>query len=675
MSEFTLSRLEAFLYENRDQDDDNILFSFNGSRFDNMLLLDHLISVEGIHTKSIFLAGKTLLGLNFDSFRSFDLARFIPGSLKNACIDFQCKEQKSSMDHDKIQELYNKDNKNFYFNMNKIYGDDLIRYNIQDCISMAELMFKLKDEIYKLWPGANIESSMTLPGMADKLWRQTLKKGDVCSPKDRNIWEFIRKAAYAGRSEILKCGHFVGNYQSYDIKSMYAYSMIVGDFPIGQEIPTKVYMKGKLGIYNVKIIKQPQINIIPLKVKNLPYNWKSRESFDCVICSVDIEMLLVYDSVIEIGSGFYWKKSSKNIFIKFIKPFMDEKSNQDGYKMKLSALKKLKNPTPDQINAIMILKRDKINSAIRMVCKYYLCSLSGKVIQKIYTSESKLCIKSKDVLHFMQTHNTLDIETLGKCNAVFLKGDRNNYEYKPSTASPCHLGIFIYAWSRAHIYQGALSKMPQWVATDTDSVHQIVCKCPQSGHIQSICNLPLWIKATPRVQPYKIPQHSAGGLFETPAGYHGSGSLFGRFVLGNDFGMYEGELDFKTRDVYYIAPKCYALYSDVEHKHTVKCSDNCKQTHMNKIRFKGVKYRDRICSITKEEHDGLPYMKKFNNYRESKLGLSEDMFKRLTEGKDIRLVCQQIRKVLLDGWGNIFKLRSLYLFKKVSCCGNVTNVS
>ena len=300
----------------------------------------------------------------------------------------------------------------------------------------------------------------------------------------------------------------------------------------------------------------------------------------------------------------------------------------------------------------------KINSAIRMVCKYYLCSLSGKVIQKIYTSESKLCIRSKEVLDFMRTHNKIDIETLGRSDAVFLKGDRNNYKYKPSIASPCHLGIFIYSWSRAHIYQGALSKMPLWVATDTDSVHQIMCKCPQSGHIQNICNLPLWDKLPPRVQPYHVSQES----------------IFGKFVLGKGFGMYGGELNFSTRDVYYIAPKCYALYSNVKHKHTNKCSDNCIQKYMNKIRCKGVKNRDRICNITKEEHDKLTYTQKFNNYRESKLGLSEDMFKSLAEGRDVRLVCQQIKKILNDGLGNVFQLRSLYLFKKISHCGVVSNV-
>lgn len=668
MSELSLGRMTSFLYDNRDLEDDNILFSYNGSRFDNMLLLNYLIGTDSISPRGIFRAGNSLLGLNFDSFRSFDLARFIPGSLKNACLDFQCKEQKGELDHDMIQNIYNMNGKDFYATMWKEQGKGLKEYNIKDCTSMAELMFKFKDTIWKLWPGANIEGSMTLPGMANKLWRWTLEKGDVCSAEFRCIWDLFRKAAYAGRSEIFQFGHFRGIFQSWDVKSMYPYVMYYCDFPVGQEVYTPIYIPGKLGIYNVKIVSQPKLNIIPMKIKDLPYNWKSEESFDCVICSVDIEMILAYGGEVDIKGGYYWEKSSKDIFRKFIEPFMIEKGLQDGYK---AEIKELSKKDPKEFTTVdgklwviserlMYLVRYKYNPAIRMICKYFLNSLSGKVIQKIYLSECSLCLKKDEVLKFMGSHVDATVETLGKGDGVFMRGEKEGLNYKPNNVSPCHLGVFIYAWSRAHLYQAALSKMPGRMATDTDSVHLRMCECPngkKGAHIQNICNLPLWETIEPKVQP------------KSEKGYK---SVFGTFVLGGEFGMFDPEISFPTRDVYYIAPKCYALYSDAPHIHTERCYKGCKQTHMEKVKCKGVKGRDKLSILSKDQHDALNYVEQFDECRTLKPGLSEDMFRSLTNGENVGLICQQIRKIEEDGFGGIFRLKCMYLYKNIAPCGTVT---
>jgi hypothetical protein len=62
------------------------MISYNGSNFDDYLLLDEISKYEfKIH--AIF-SGKSILGMSFRNFKCWDLNKFLSGSLANNCTNF-----------------------------------------------------------------------------------------------------------------------------------------------------------------------------------------------------------------------------------------------------------------------------------------------------------------------------------------------------------------------------------------------------------------------------------------------------------------------------------------------------------------------------------------------------------------------------------------------------------
>lgn len=62
------------------------LISFNGSNFDDYLLLDH-VSKFDYKVDAVF-SGKSILGMRFRNFECWDLNKFLTGSLATNCKSF-----------------------------------------------------------------------------------------------------------------------------------------------------------------------------------------------------------------------------------------------------------------------------------------------------------------------------------------------------------------------------------------------------------------------------------------------------------------------------------------------------------------------------------------------------------------------------------------------------------
>ena len=591
-----------YLIKDEDNRYENILISYNGSRFDHFLLAETLAKECLLTTRSLFIANGSILKISFGSFVGLDLCRFVMCPLKKACEDFGCKLNKLGFDHDEIQQCYNNGKFKKWLKENK---EKLIDYNNRDVDSMSELFFKIQSSFKQLMK-RDIKDFMTLSQMAYDRWRELMPESDLPSPTTKDDFEFIRSSVFAGRSQIFKAGHYKEKFQSIDVKSLYPFVMLACEFPIGQYKKTNKFINDKLGIYNCIIYKQGKVNIIPKRTKDEPLNWTYKGKMSCKLTSVDIlnfEKILIkenysdkkhskFNYVIKVMDGIYWEKSSKDVFKSYLKSFKDEKTRQDNIKSK-------------KIDGIY-------NPAFRAVCKLSMNCLSGKVIQKLYDTDTILCQDMNELVGFENKHKNLVISPLVNSDCIYIKGKKSEYKYRSKNAKPCQLGVFIYSYARTHMYKSVLSKIDEKYAMDTDSLH-----------------IPVRILKTLKDE----------------------GHGFGKYHQGSEFGDFENEIDFDSRDVYYIAPKCYGIFGDK------KC----------KIRFKGVGKRDKIINLSQEEFNKLTLIEKYNLYLKAKPALSEELYKKLAYGESVNLLSSQIKRNL--GINKVSSLSQVFVLKKVSSSG------
>ena len=580
-----------WMMQKRDYNYDNILVGYNSSRFDNYILVEGLLNNDMLNSNSVFMAGNSILKLTFDSFKTLDLCRFLMVPLKNACKGFGCDLQKGTLEHKFIQDLYfNSENKDDFFKKLQKHEKEIETYNILDCESLCELFFKVK-KCTKEMLNCNIEDFLTISQMSYDMWNKT--DHGVLPPKKHEIANFFRKSMIAGRSQIFKPGHFKGEYQSLDVKSLYPYVMMGCQFPIGEEIETDTYISNKLGVYRCKINKQPDDNIIPFRQKDKPLNWTYKGSFECVLTSVDIENLRDFNSDIEIYEGYYWENSSSDVFKDYFNPIKEEKTRQDEYK--------------DNGNKLY-------NPSKRSFCKLLLNSLSGKVGQRRFLESNKLVKNEKEINKFIEKNNDIEIQIINESDSLFLKGKLKEKKYRQLNEKPVFLAPFIYSYARTHMYKSVISKIDSKRAMDTDSLHA-------------------------PIEAFKNLQQKRG---------------FGNYNEGGEFGDFEPELDFKTRDVYYIAPKCYGLFGD----------EKCK------MRFKGLRKNDKLINISEKEFKCKSLKEQFKIYNEAPTAMCEQLYKKLCDGEPVQIICSQIKKLItVEGEDCIFdfsKLKQTFIYKTIN---------
>jgi len=473
-SELDASYLNERFMQDLEKFKNVLCVSFNGSRFDNFLLVGDLIGKYGDKENYAFATNNDILTMKFNGNMYLDLARFCVGSLDKNLKNFGCTFNKTVFDHEKTQmDFFSKK----YLDIDE---KELIAYNINDVVSLMELYEKVHMAVKQV-TGLDIYDYMTLgqlgmdkcrsTGPAYFKFRFQEKKIEESKKFDEDPWEefynFMRKSIIAGRSQIFKQGHFSIDLDrdeklmngeipfdgicSLDVKSLYPFIMMTCKFPYGMVYDSKPEwsIEQKLrypGVYHVKVISQPARNIIPKRGDTLDWNYAG--PFDTVLTTVDIKMLLNYGSDIIVGKGIYFTQED-HVFVNYLTPLLREKSKQD-------ALKNKKQP---------------YNASIREICKLGANAISGKMCQRVFENTTKLYgnYRENEALDaFIKQHHDVTIPLVTDLFTV-VQGKKDKLKY--NRMAPAHIGSFIYSYSRAFMYKFLNLFEDQVYCTDTDSIH------------------------------------------------------------------------------------------------------------------------------------------------------------------------------------------------------------
>ena len=476
----SLDKFYDFLCGNIDKEDGKKIcykiIGFNSSRFDNFPLC-HILEKNNKLSEVFYVNNSILEIYNSLGHTVFDLARYLPGSLKKNCDNFKIKNKKvDGFDHN-IPQLMFKEGKLLEWIENNTEFEE---YCKMDVLSLEELFYKVNSSIEGITKEIDIKdnqgnkidcktyltSNPTIGCSAYKLWKKTISgidiNYDVPDGIDMNKIEydnFIRASMFGGRTQcFMGCKKIESELKLIDVKSLYPYACKTNIYPVGKSIYIETFKENKQGIYRCVIeqktseiivdrqtgLKRTKPNVIPLRSKYEPLNWDYNEKIECVLTNVDIESLKTHKFKVEIKDGVYWENSI-DIFSKYVSIFEDIKNKHDLWKAKGD---------------------EKYNCGIREMCKLYLNSLTGKVGQRNFLSKTSILRTDSDNSKIISQldEDTIVPHTLGN-TLVLITGDLKDPIRKPK---PAHLISFIYSYSRKHMYDNIISKYLTYYM-DTDS--------------------------------------------------------------------------------------------------------------------------------------------------------------------------------------------------------------
>lgn len=522
-----------------------VLIGYNSSRFDNFFIAQYCFEMDILKKNSVFYVQNSILQLNFGGHKVFDLCRILMCSLKNGCDSFKTKHKKiDGFSHEKMQKLYKAGKLEEFLKKN---SKELEEYNKMDVLALEDLYnlaeesckklidnFKLKDkngedEIFKLY------NYFTISSLTFETWTKICKKKNegnfIKAPQTEEQYNNIRSSMTAGRTEVFfkdeftKCLIFYLQMRGVDVTSLYPFVMEKFQYPKGDLIETKEYVKGKLGVYRCNILKQPKKNIFPKREKDKPLDWKSTEPIiNQWLTSVDIESLKKHNGKVEIFEGYYWLETF-NPFTEYISVFKKDKMLQD-------SLKGTKN----------------YNGAKREMDKLFMNSLSGKVLQRIFKDEFTIVSTLKEYRNFIEKNKVKELNLLSNGD-VAIKGEKRVYNYNRDFVKPCQFGVFIYAYARRHMYDNIISKYDvQYMDTDSaflkiDDYYNFL----EDHAVENIKDkMPKLKKEMRKEEYYKMLEKN---------------STF----MGNEFGKLKEEIGENTgKESIYLAPKCYFVEAKIE---------------------------------------------------------------------------------------------------------------
>lgn len=617
------------------------LVGFNSSKFDNFILMKYLSNKGIIGNRNLFFSGNSLLRLFWakgrdgggsTSYSTWDLRRFVLGSLKYNAEAFKCKFDKKEFDHMETQREYEKGNQGLVTYL-KSRIESLVSYNNADVQTCDELFWKVRQAVKDAYNDkrVRVEDHCTLAGMSQTEWRKTTmvetngvsvepkkrgksenkKSSRIVNPETRDEWDFMRKAMIAGRSEAFRAGCFDDSFDMIDVVSLYPYVMTKRSFPIGNSRKTDKYMERKLGVYRVTILRQNPLldNVVPLRSLDKPLDWKFKGQIECHLYSPDIETFRRYHGIqnIIVHEGYYWNESSGDVFSKYLLPILNGKKQQDKLKAEGSS---------------------EYNPALREMCKLIANSLSGKVGQREFDTTKGIITRDaeyKELTMDMENFKSMSVYSIGKvlCYTATYSHDYMVSNYNAKHASPCYLAGFIYAHARSYMYETVISKCRSKIGMDTDSLF-ITTKDRDNlmRHYPQMFGPEVGQFTTEMAKAYKDE-----GLLHTT----------------------------KSRQRFYMnQPKEYCVV-DVETNKVVK------------LRFKGIGPNDRIVNpeavqtvnkLVKMDAKGKfqhvelkDYFGVIDQLKDLPKALTEDLFKRLQRGEEVCVISSQIQKGAFDAHG------------------------
>lgn len=614
--------------ENNDTNIKYILIGYNNSRFDNFALLKSVIKIDSF-TRMNFVQN-SILPLTFSGRHvTFDLCRFVMSSLKDACNNFKTFPKKlDGFSHYEPQNAFMEGGWPTLDNWMDENSENLIKYNKIDVLS-TENLFHTVRIAYQKMTGVDILEYSTLAQLTYDTFKKSIRGTSLKIPAPVT-WEddkFIRDAITGGR-----CQDFKQEYDTYeelacvDVKSLYPFIMLNRRFPIGEYIPTKKYQEKYLGIYSVKITKQPEIKIIPNRGEET-LDWEYEGEIVKNLTSIEIECLKRNGGEVEFLTnyqdkyvGMYWPTASNKLFKKYFTPIKDEKTKQD------------------KLNDA---KDTDYNPALRNITKLLLNSLSGKFVQRNFEDVIEMIKNGKEQDKFDKKTKDQEVKMIIGDYRLLSGPLIEEKIYKPKSAKPSYIGVFIYAYARTYMYDLIYSRYPL-LYTDTDSA----------------------ILKKSDYQDFKTKFIETVGLYDgNCSNIHRVLKNEGKTItIGSEFGQFEEEFKASGKfcESYIIGKKMYCVEIKNEKGVIQKESKyRLKGVNLTRDRFISKKIADKIDSI-KDTQERMMYVYKLKqeldyeyenlleifdkNGNSKQRLLSIEIFRALSKG-EAYFLCGQIKKV------------------------------
>lgn len=404
--------------------------AFNGSRFDFYLIYSQLTNEEIKHS-NIQLRGYSIINFKLYNHSFTDLSNFIISSLSKACKSYKIDKAKM------IETKYGSSSELCFYkpelsfdNFMKLqfkepeFWDEYVKYCVKDSEALFELWMKFRQETNELVSKTKsnnrikIECSNTIGSYSKKLalslmpekWYKMYETFCDCPEKD----DFIRKCVRGGISFSRKDGVVNDEVTCVDITSQYPDALMKMVVPLGKSNWVNEYNAEMHGYYLLEYITFKDKSFKPVAVKNendiLDWNIESAKNF--YIGSQMLRYLINNGDVVDfkvktaLVSKYY--TFGNKLFSPYINTFFSEKKRQDTLK-----------------------ETEEYNPSKREVCKLFLNSLSGKLVENP---------KRYQNLIFTENGNQ--------------KLNGNNIAYKPNnqTNPLLGLGICMYDYSKINLF-------------------------------------------------------------------------------------------------------------------------------------------------------------------------------------------------------------------------------
>ena len=409
--------------------------AFNGSRFDFYLIYSQL-SDEEIQYSNIQLRGYSIIGFKLYNHSFTDLSNFIVSSLSNACKSY--KIEKGKMDETKYgsstELCFYKHNLSFnefmklQSNEPEFWGE-YVKYCVRDTEALFELWMKFRQETNELVSNTKsnnkikVEQCNTIGSYSKKLavslmsdyWFNMYNAFCYNTPEND---EFIRKCVRGGISFSKKGGVINHDVVCVDITSQYPDALMEMIVPIGRSKWVTEYLPDHHGYYLLESIDFKDNSFKPIAIKNDDnvLDWNVNKAKNIYMGSQMLRYLIMNGDIIDykvtVGLVSKYYTHGKRLFAPYINTFFSEKKHQDTLK-----------------------GTSEYNPAKREVCKLFLNSLSGKLVE--------------NPQKYQQLIFTED-ETTRSLNG-------NNISYKPNndTNPLLGLGVCMYDYSKINLFKSA----------------------------------------------------------------------------------------------------------------------------------------------------------------------------------------------------------------------------
>ena len=358
--------------------------AFNGSRFDFYLIYG-VLNDDELKASDIQIRGYSILSFKLTNHSFSDLSNFLTKSLAANCASYKVKDSKiTETKYGSSEKLcFYKEHLGFdeFMNLEATepdYWETYTEYCIRDSLALFELwqIFrettnKIVEKDMKIFT-QSVEFSPTIGSFSKKVFKKTLTKKQVkyfenfFSYKGKINNEkvnFVRKAIRGGISYSTKCGR-VNDTVLVDITSQYPAAMMEMMVPIGYSNWGDEYEPNKHGVYHITdvVFKNADFKPVAVKREKESLDWNATHAEELYLGSqmlkycLDNGIITKYKVNKSLLTDRYFKGSS--FFGNYVNAFFAEKSRQDTLK-----------------------GTDEYNPACREVCKLFLNSLSGKLVE------------------------------------------------------------------------------------------------------------------------------------------------------------------------------------------------------------------------------------------------------------------------------------------------------